>query len=904
MRAKEFITEDRPAESDRFADGRLKFTNHVKQRSDQRGIPMADIVQALKSLETLRGKDLRQLPPTGFVVKAPQGFELAIVKSQDLDTKKIDYTVTTVSRRLKLGAGQRVLYLESEPTVDPIRMGKLEKTGQVVRILRRDEKGDWLIDTQPHLRNSMGVKWLDSDTKWTWIRDFKNLKELFDRPVKDRPATARTRSRFVSQVGDHEVEVFFKNTDRGLEINFAVDGRGFALEKDRGKHGSQQTLMAAINMILARLPEAVAYYRPQRVWYKSIGTDTSRAKLYDRLLPLLQRALGPEWRASTEHAPGWNLYYLDRQQNLKEARIPRAIEEFLDSLNPDDCGVEDIGAYRIHFEGFTSDCKSSADYRKNPEAVYQQVYQDFIRREGGAQPLVQDMVGDERFPILYSIFRKQQAIKENAGYVTRIDSQPIENFAKNMQTYYHTDDFSQSGQFAPGSKIPKKYTGKMTGVYAGEPQFTALYATGNASQTRYVAKYGPGQPIVYFDRKDLPAIRARRTYLTVFDANRFKKLPTGEYFSSDPGPPVKPQEEIADPFQYIKNQGWEIRVVDDLPAVLKKLQATKVRYGAEGMDLQESTREAQQATAQQVLAYINKTHHEPFEPGSKMRAAVLAHPQWELVQVPLLNLNIPDEEYDDMDPDYEPDADPYGRVMMVEPGHAGEVSANLIDRQPIVIDADRYIIDGNHRAWAAKYLLNRDYIQAWRPVAQVNEVNYPDELTVSDQIQNYFFKRGYELAGEGRDQMAFESPRGTILKVLGIGEDEREQIVKNYVRFFEQNQRNPFYPRIYNSGNFTVDGETYFVYEMERVNYVANEEATLDYIEKLMSAVDRGRGPEFVKQNPVPDEIGQQQLAGLLRATEHMIQALGGQAPLDLSTVENLGRRNNGHLVIVDPYSL
>ena len=315
--------------------------------------------------------------------------------------------------------------------------------------------------------------------------------------------------------------------------------------------------------------------------------------------------------------------------------------------------------------------------------------------------------------------------------------------------------------------------------------------------------------------------------------------------------------------------------------------------------------DAKTATAKQVLNYINKTHHEPFRPGEKMYAAVLAHPQWQLQRVPLLNLNIPDQEYDDVDYDENPpESDPYNRVMTVDPGHAGEVSQHIVDRYPIVIDADRYIIDGNHRAWAAKYLLNRQYINAWAPVQQVQEVNYPDELTVSDQIQNYFYKRGYELAGEGRDQMAFESPRGTIVKVLGIGEDEREQVVKSYVKFFEQNQQNPFYPRIYNSGNFTVDGETYFVYEMERVNYVANEEATLDYIENLMSAVDRGQGAEFVQRNPVPDEIGQKQLAGLLNATEQMIRSLGGQAPLDLNAVENLGRRNNGHLVIVDPYSL
>ena len=137
------------------------------------------------------------------------------------------------------------------------------------------------------------------------------------------------------------------------------------------------------------------------------------------------------------------------------------------------------------------------------------------------------------------------------------------------------------------------------------------------------------------------------------------------------------------------------------------------------MRAQEFVREAEvkTATAQQVLNYINKTHHEPFRPGEKMHDAVLAYPQWKLRQVPLLNLNIPDQEYDDVDYyDNPPESDPYGRVMTVEPGHAGEVSQHLIDKKPIVIDADRYIIDGNHRAWAAKYLLNRQYIDAWVPV--------------------------------------------------------------------------------------------------------------------------------------------------------------------------------------------
>jgi len=320
------------------------------------------------------------------------------------------------------------------------------------------------------------------------------------------------------------------------------------------------------------------------------------------------------------------------------------------------------------------------------------------------------------------------------------------------------------------------------------------------------------------------------------------------------------------------------------------------------MKIKELLVENKQVTANQVLDYINKTHHEPMTP--KLVAAVQAYPRWELKQMPLLNLNIPDEEYDDVE--QEPESDPYGRIMAVDAGHAGEVSQHIIDKRPIVIDADKYIIDGNHRAWAAQNLLNRDYIQAWVPVAQINELNYPDELSVSDALQQHFIKRGYQIAGEGRDQIAFESPRGTIVKVLGIGEREREDIVKMYVKFFLKHQNNPYYPKIYNTGEFTVDNETYFVYEMEYLNYVADKEEVLDYIEDLMSAA--ARGPEAVnayQQNrPLPKSLPENEIKGLLQATYKLEASIGGQAPLDLSMIENLRRRNNGHLVIMDPYSL
>ena len=182
-----------------------------------------------------------------------------------------------------------------------------------------------------------------------------------------------------------------------------------------------------------------------------------------------------------------------------------------------------------------------------------------------------------------------EGLNESAGVntVTRIDSKPIKDFGTGLQTYYHTPDWSQSGQFPAGEKIPKKFSGKVTGLYAGDPHFTALYATGNANQTKYVAKYSPGQPIVYFDRKDIPRIRKHRSYLSVFDAKNFKKMPSGEYFSENPGNPIE-QTEITDPFQYMRDQGWEWKIVDDLTVVLKKLKKEKAKYGAEGMGFAES----------------------------------------------------------------------------------------------------------------------------------------------------------------------------------------------------------------------------------------------------------------------------------------------------------------------------
>ena len=182
-----------------------------------------------------------------------------------------------------------------------------------------------------------------------------------------------------------------------------------------------------------------------------------------------------------------------------------------------------------------------------------------------------------------------------------------------------------------------------------------------------------------------------------------------------------------------------------------------------------------------------------------------------------------------------------------------------------------------------------------------------DELLVSQRIVDYFVERGYKFLGEGREQMAFLSPRNTVVKILGQGDPERQQMVKRYVGFFLQHQNNPYYPKIYNTNEFEIGPETYFIYEMEYLEYVANEEEVLEYLEDLMKAAARGRhAVQAYQQNrPRPAELPEDEIEGLLKATFELEDSpIGGYAPLDLSMIENLRRRPGGNIVIMDPYSL
>lgn len=116
--------------------------------------------------------------------------------------------------------------------------------------------------------------------------------------------------------------------------------------------------------------------------------------------------------------------------------------------------------------------------------------------------------------------------------------------------------------------------------------------------------------------------------------------------------------------------------------------------------------------AEDVLAYVKSIHHDFHLPDT-----ILTHPKWRKTRVPLNKLHVPDPESgEDLD-------DPYNRVQMIDMYHVDDISRQDIERKPIVVDTDGHIIDGNHRALAAR-LSGLFDVPAYVPV-KVNE-NFAD----------------------------------------------------------------------------------------------------------------------------------------------------------------------------------
>jgi GNAT superfamily N-acetyltransferase len=181
-------------------------------------------------------------------------------------------------------------------------MGKIESTGKIVRIIRKQhsvkfsDQKDWLlIDTDPEKGNQgAGLKWLPASTRFEWVRPYREtVDEAFDQPYplhwaspRDDTVLAMTKLndgsplviRFDSE-GDHWQVVFDRNS------SFEVTGEGDA-----------QRIFATV---LSAIGQFVKEHQPQSLTFsasKDVDTGSanpeSRAKLYNRLVQRYASSVG------------------------------------------------------------------------------------------------------------------------------------------------------------------------------------------------------------------------------------------------------------------------------------------------------------------------------------------------------------------------------------------------------------------------------------------------------------------------------------------------------------------------------------------------------------------------------------------------------------------------------------
>ena len=93
-------------------------------------------------------------------------------------------------------------------------------------------------------------------------------------------------------------------------------------------------------------------------------------------------------------------------------------------------------------------------------------------------------------------------------------------------------------------------------------------------------------------------------------------------------------------------------------------------------------------TNRQVLKYVQGVHHEYH-----LEKPILASKVWVLDYVPVSQLKTPEYVHQD---------DPYRRVIDIDWDHIKNITVKDIMTKPAVVDADGWVLDGNHRVTAAR----------------------------------------------------------------------------------------------------------------------------------------------------------------------------------------------------------
>jgi 5'(3')-deoxyribonucleotidase len=120
-----------------------------------------------------------------------------------------------------------------------------------------------------------------------------------------------------------------------------------------------------------------------------------------------------------------------------------------------------------------------------------------------------------------------------------------------------------------------------------------------------------------------------------------------------------------------------------------KIKPTEMEMAVFEADIDAVNRkEGELYTSRQVLKYVQGIHNEYHMP-----KPILAHKTWVLRNVSVSDLKTPEYAHQD---------DPYRRVIDIDWDHVKDIQMQDIKNRPIVTDANGWVLDGNHRATAAR----------------------------------------------------------------------------------------------------------------------------------------------------------------------------------------------------------
>jgi hypothetical protein len=115
--------------------------------------------------------------------------------------------------------------------IRPHTMAKIAKTGRIVELLKHkdqvdfsDERGWFLINTEPGKRVTPDIKWIPDSTRFEWVKEFADLKEFALSPERDDN----------DDVPDQLVVLanrWWNATDRQPQIEHVLNSLGWSIQQ-------------------------------------------------------------------------------------------------------------------------------------------------------------------------------------------------------------------------------------------------------------------------------------------------------------------------------------------------------------------------------------------------------------------------------------------------------------------------------------------------------------------------------------------------------------------------------------------------------------------------------------------------------------------------------------------------